>query len=405
MSRFQKIFGLGFLLLLAGLIYMEANKPQPVNWFPSYDARDKIPLGGFVFDKLINKSLGDNIVEIDSPPFEILKDTEMKGTYLFINTYFDFDKTEMKSLFQWIEKGNSVFISGNHFGEALLDSLHLKMESSIVFDQIRTEPLVNLVNKKFKSEIPYHIKKDFDTRYFSEIDTLSNVVLGISDIYKGELKMESPEVNFIQVPIGEGKLFLHAQPEIFSNFFLLDGNNAKHTSEVLSYINNGDYIYLDHYYKSGKHINISPLRVLLNNKYFKWAYYFVLIGVLLFVLFEGKRKQKAVPIVEPLVNKTYEYTRTIAGMYLDKNQHHKIAGKQISLFMEYIRTQLRIPTDNINSRFFKAISEKSGNSEEDTLSLFTQIEKIKNQTNTTAAEVVELHKTISAYKNNNNGKP
>ena len=91
-------------------------------------------------------------------------------------------------------------------------------------------------------------------------------------------------------------------------------------------------------------------------------------------------------------------------MYLDESQHHKIAGKQISLFLEYIRTQLRIPTDSINSRFFKSISEKSGNSEEDTMSLFTRIEKIQNQTYTTAEEVVELHTSISAYKNKNNGK-
>lgn len=404
MSRFQKILGLGFLLLLAGLIYMEANKPQPISWFPSYDARDKIPLGGFVFDKLLKESVGEEITEMPFPPFESLKNPELRGTYLFINNSLDFDKAEIKSLFQWIEKGNSVFISGNHIAENLLDSLNLKMKSSIIFDQINTEPLVNLSNENFKSDTPYHLKKDFDTRYFSQIDTLSNVVLGVSDIYTGELKMKSPKVNFIKMPIGKGELFLHAQPEIFSNFFLLDGDNAKHTSEVLSYINNGNHIYLDYYYKSGKHINISPLRVLLSNKYFKWAYYFTLIGVLLFILFEGKRKQKSVPIVKPLENKTYEYTRTIAGMYLDKTQHHKIAQKQISLFLEYVRTQLRIPTDNINSRFFKAISDKSGNSEENTLSLFTQIEKIENQSNTTAAEVLELHKSISAYKNNNNDR-
>ncbi len=404
MSRFQKIFGFGFLLLLAGLIYMEANKAQPINWFPSYDARDKIPLGGFVFDELLKESIGDNLTEIKSPPFEKLKNTEMMGTYLFINDYFDFDKAEMNSMFQWIEKGNSVFISGNYLGENLLDSLHLKMQSSIIYDQIKTEPLLALVNEKFKYETPFHINKDFDTRYFSEIDTLSNIVLGISDIYTGTLKIETPEVNFIKIKMGKGELFLHAQPEIFSNFFLVDDDNSKHTSDVLSYINNGNHIYLDHYYKSGKHINISPLRVLLNNKYFKWAYYFMLIGILLFIVFEGKRKQKAIPIVAPLENKTYEYTRTIAGMYLDESQHHKIAGKQISLFLEYIRTQLRIPTDSINSRFFKSISEKSGNSEEDTMSLFTRIEKIQNQTYTTAEEVVELHTSISAYKNKNNGK-
>src|SRR5690606_11360340 len=153
------------------------------------------------------------------------------------------------------------------------------------------------------------------------IDTLSQTVLGVSDAYVDSLKIKDPQVNFIQVPMGEGQFLIHLQPEIFSNFFLLAKNNAAHTEQVFSYLEGSKTIYWDNYYKSGKHIDISPLRVLLDNKYFKWAYYFVLLGCLLFIIFEGRRKQRSIPIVQPLTNKTYEYTRTIAGMYLNKKEN------------------------------------------------------------------------------------
>ena len=390
--------------MLAGLVYMEATKAQPVNWFPSYSKEDKIPLGTYVLHDLLKESFKENFIEKDLPPFEVLQEDSLKGTYLFINNEIEFDKTELDSLMHWAEKGNTVFVSANYLGEKLLDTLNLEMSTEVNVEKIGTEPLLKLVNEKFATQKPFHIKKDLAVRYFSEIDTLSQTVLGVSGGFIDSLKIKNPRVNFIKVPMGKGQIFLHLQPEIFSNFFLLSENNAIHTTQVLSYLNDGEILYWDNYYRSGKHIDISPLRVLLNNKYFKWAYYFVLIGVLLFIIFEGRRKQRSIPIVQPLTNKTYEYTRTIAGMYLDKKENHLIAQKQIALFLEFIRTRLRVPTENINERFYKAVAERSGNTSKDTLKLFTFIEKVNNQGNTSQEELLKLYQEIKEFKKKTDGK-
>ena len=137
----------------------------------------------------------------------------------------------------------------------------------------------------------------------------------------------------------------------------------------------------------------------------KWAYYFILIGVLLFVLFEGKRKQRYIPIVEPPKNRTYEYTRTISGMYLDKKDYDSVAKKQIALFFEYIRIQLRTPTEQQNSRFFTAVAGKTGNTVEDTKKLFTFIDKVRNQHETSKEELQKLYNDIQVFKTKANGKP
>lgn len=384
--------------MLAGLVYMEATKPQPINWFPSYDKADKIPLGTFVLHKLMADSFKDDFEEIDRPPFEFLQEKSIDGNYFFVNDAIDFDSNEIDSLFTWASKGNTIFVSANYFGEKLLDTLNLKMKSEVSVSNIETEPLVKLVNTNLASERIFHIKKDRPLRYFSKIDTVSQTVLGVSGIYEKSLKIKNPLVNFIKLPMENGTIFLHSQPEVFSNFFLLSGENAAYTAALLAYINNGETLYWDNYYKSGKHINISPLRVLLGNKYFKWAYYFVLIGMLLFVIFEGKRKQRSIPIVKPLTNKTYEYTKTIAGMYLDKNEYHAIAHKQIVLFLEYIRTKLRLPTEHTNERFYKSVAERSGNTLVDTLELFTLIEKINSQNNTGKEELLKLYQKINTFK-------
>lgn len=384
--------------MLAGLVYLEASKPVPINWFPSYDKADKIPLGTFVLHKLMRESFKDNFEETTLPPFEFLQNPNLSGNYLFVNDELNFDKNELDSLFKWASKGNNILLSANYFGERLLDTLKLKMVTDVSISRINTEPLVKLVNNTIAPKKTFHIKRNFPVRYFSKIDTLTQVVLGVGETFNHSPNIENPHINFIQVPLGNGSLFLHSQPEVFSNFFLLDGNNAAYTSALLAYINNGETLYWDNYYKSGKHVNISPLRVLLNNKYFKWAYYFVLLGVLLFIIFEGRRKQRSIPVVKPLTNKTYEYTKTIAGMYLDKKEYHTIAQKQIALFLEFIRTKLRLPTETLNQRFYKSVAERSGNSLEDTLSLFTLIEKTNTKTNTSKEELMELYQKINSYK-------
>ncbi len=390
--------------MVAALVYLEATKPQPVNWFPSYSSEDKIPLGTYVLHDLLKDKFKEKILDISQPPFEELRDTLLSGTYLFINNYLVFDESEFDRLYRWVERGNTVFVSANYHSKALLDTLQLKMENAWLPNRIGTEPMLNLKNRELAAKEPYHIKRDFLVRYFSEIDTLSQTVLGVSQAYNDTLEITKPLVNFIKAPIGNGSFYIHNQPEIFSNYFLLSEENVNHTQNVLSYINNGNEIFWDKHYKAGKRVNISPLYILLNNKYLKWAYYFVLTGTLLFVLFEGKRKQRSIPVIKPLTNKTYEYTRTISGMYLDKRDSHEIAKKQIALFFEFIRTRLRIPTEHSNSRFFTAVAARSGNTLEDTKKLFTFIEKVQHQHTTSQEELLKLNREITTYKNKLDGK-
>lgn len=405
MSKFQKIAFFALVIMVAALVYMEATKPEPVNWFPSYTTSDKIPLGTYVLDQLLVDDLQDDYSRVELPPFEKLDDENFEGTYFFVNDRVHFDRTEVNKLLDWVSEGNSVFISAKYHSSDLLDTLDLAMRDDWLPGKLENQPLLNLSNENLRSEEPYHIPRSFSVRYFEEIDTLNQVALGVSQIYNDTLAMTDPKINFIKAPVGSGEIFLHAQPEIFTNYFLLLESYAEHTENVLAYINDGRTLYYDMHYKSGKPVNLSPLYILLNNKYLRWAYYFVLIGAVLYVIFEGKRKQRSIPIVKPLRNQTFEYTRTIAGMYLDKKEYHDVAHKQIALFMDYVRTHYRVPTNVINSKFFTALAARSGNTFEETKDLFTYMEKIQHQSRIDKQELKELHQRIESFKHKLDGKP
>lgn len=404
MTKLQKIVLFTVLSLLALLVYVEVTKPQPINWFQSYSRMDKIPWGTYVLHDLLDEKLNATFIETNRPPFEVLEDSTVKGTYFFVNNNVSIYGDELKKLLRWTEKGNTVFIASHSFSREFLDTLFLETKSQYSLNTLGIQPMMELVNENLKTTKPYLIARDLRINTFVALDTLTQTVLGNTEVYNDTLIIKDPQPNFVKAPFGEGEVYLHLQPEVFTNYFLLEEQNLGYTEGVLGYINPNETFYWDNHYKSGKPIETSPLYILLNNKYLKWAYYFMLIGALLFVLFEGKRKQRKIPIILPPTNKTFEYTRTIAGMYYDQKDYKAISEKQIALFMEYIRTRLRIPTEQLNTRFFTQVAARSGNTLEDTKAIFTYMERVQHMPSIAPDTLLKLNKEITTYKQKTDGK-
>lgn len=403
MSKLYKILLGCFIAILALLVYTEATRPEPINWFPSYHPTTKIPLGTYALYTLLEEEKGTLFENYERPPFEILDDTTLQGTYFFINENISFDKKELNKLMNFAQRGNDIFIAGGYISGPLMDTLKLKIQRDFLLSKTETKPLSELVNPKLKNQNPYLLDKNLGVYFFKEIDTLHHTVLGVSQVYNDTLKVTNPKPNYIKAPVGKGAFYIHLQPEYFTNYGLVAQNTKKYVEGALAYINTNKPIFWDNYYKDGKSVDYSPLRVILSSKYLRWSYYFALIAIGLFVVFDGKRKQRSIPIIKPLTNKTVAFTETIASMYFDKKEYQKIAEKQIQLFLEYIRTQLRIPTEKIDKRFMQSVAARSGNNFEDTKALFTFIEKIKELKNTSSTEVEKLYKDITSFKQKNYG--
>lgn len=391
---FKLLFG-GFLILVLFLTYLEATQPEPVNWNPSYLETDKIALGTFVlFDAWTNTS-DVTIEKVRVPPYEFLEKEE-KGTYIFLNDHVVFDNSELKKILNWVSKGNTLFVSAGYIGNNLLDTLNLETTTFSEINNFISRPGLNFVHPELKNEKDYKFSYDIESLYFNEIDTINNVVLGTTGY--GENPSEDRKVNFLKAGFGKGQILLHTNPQALANFFLLTENNYEYAEGVLAYLDSGENVFWDNYYKSGKAYNSSPLYILLGNKELKWAYYFVLLGSIIFIIFEGKRKQRAIPVIEPLKNQTYEYSKTIADLYLEQKKFKSLAEKSITHFYDYIRTKFRIDTTSESENFYSELAEKSNNSIADTKALFETFRKFSGRTEITKEELQDLNAAIQSYK-------
>ena len=194
-------------------------------------------------------------------------------------------------------------------------------------------------------------------------------------------------------------LILHTFPEAFTNVFMLDSLNANYTAKVLSYLPQQGKVYFDQYYKNSKSYAVSPLQLILTNKYLKWSWYLLALAALLWVVFEGKRKQRSIPIIKPLPNKTLDYTRTIAGMYLDKKDNRQIAMHQINHLLEHIRSSYSLATERLNLEFIEKLSAKSGRDQNQIKTLIDYMVLIRQKAEVSEDELIKLNTLIENFKN------
>ncbi len=404
MSKKGKTYITLAVLAILAIVAIEMTKPKAINWFPSYATHHKIPFGAYVFNEQL-KRVSDDVTVIDRPPFEYLKNNNITGTYLFYNGGIAFGKEELNSLLEWVSEGNTLIVSAVDFEEKLKDTLNVDTKSVNIIDNFNNEYQVELVNPLLDNTTVYKYDRPTTFFHFNKIDTTNTTVVGLIDKYRGENEtIKDALVNIIKQPFGNGEIILNTFPQAFTNYFMLKSPNQNYTAGLLSYIDTSKPIYVDTYYKTGKTYYTSPMYLFLNTKSLKWAYYLLLIGALVYIIFEGKRKQRAIPIVKPLKNQTVDFTRTIANMYYESGKHKDIAYHKIQHFLEYIRNTLHLSTSEINRSFIQNLAARSNNSVEDAQTLFKLINSLNQKSQISNIELERLNTLIENFKSHNQWK-
>jgi len=378
-----------FGIALLSIIIIEIVRPKPIDWSPNFTASDKVPFGCYVlYEELEGFYPNSEIKQITKDPFEFFQNntTNNNSAYFFINENINFDKNTYSKLSNYVKAGNTVFISGRNFGNVLQDSLGVDTYTDYYFleEEIKTD----FFNPNFKLDSIAKFKRGIYKSVFKEFDTINTTVLGY---FKTEFnKLE--EVNFIKLKHGNGFFYFHTLPEAFTNYYLLKDNQS-YAEHVLSYLNPKE-IYWDDYLKSGRKVVDSKMRFVLTQPSLKWGYYITLLGILLFVIFRGKREQRIIKVVDPLKNSTIEFTKTIGDLHFQHKDFSNIIAKKITYFLEKIRSQYYLDTNNLNEDFCKKLAQKSGNSLENTKNTIKLIENLKQKSFHLEVDLIQLNKKI-----------
>ena len=397
-------------LAILTIIVIEVIRPTPLNWRPSYTSFDKDPFGAYILKEELQRNYGvDNLTIIKRNPFEFLidstnKNNSKKATYIFINPSVNIDKQVYHELVSFVDKGNNVFISSNYFGSYFTDSL--KVITDTQYQLLEEEVTPNFFSQQAYLSQPPSLKKGIYKTIFKSFDTLKTKALGyfeekhkdtimpLDSLAANTNKIEK-EINFIQIQQGKGSLFLHTLPEVFSNFYVLKNNSYAATS--LSLALDMHQIYWDDYYKAGRKVVDSPMRFVLDQASLKWAYYLLLFGLFVFIIYRGKREQRIIEVRPPLENSTIAFTQTIGDLYFQQKEYSAIISKKITYFFEKIRSTYHLPTDDLSQRFVEKLAAKTNHSFEETQQLISLIQIIKNKQVPTEQDLIKLHQKMNNF--------
>jgi len=379
------------------MMVAEVTKPKALNWRDSFSATDKIPLGCYVLFNELKTFSEDDVLVSDKTIYEYLKNDESENpkSLVFINDHINFGQEESKALIAFVEDGNTVFISSTYFYGSVLDSLNVSVQKQYTniyrkdADNKFTSPSLEANNRIYKDVI--------ENSFFESIDTLNTTILGTITT-KNEDDINQTNANFIKINFGKnnGQFILHTNPFAFTNYHLLD-DKEDYAATVLSYLPKQQIIW-DNNYKSGRKVITSPLRYILENTALKWAFYISMFGLILFVIFRGKRTQRIIPVIKKLDNATVDFTRTIGELYYQHGDFSNIIDKKIQYFLEFVRTSYYLETNYLNTSFIDKLAAKSSNTKETTKALVDYLVFLKSKTQHTEQELIELNKKIEQFK-------
>lgn len=387
---------LSLLLLFLFLIIISEDRQQKINWYPSFAISHKIPYGSYVAYHEAKRFFGDKLEQVNVSPYIFFdKNPNASGTLVFYNSEVTFGKSALKLLLSWVEEGNNLFIASEDIDKTLLDTLNVDYKGFIT--SYYKKPLqLNFYNPHLKlTDTILFDKKNFalvfDIKEKAVIENYSKL-----GYFEGE---DENNINFIDVAYGKGHIMLHSFPYVFTNYFILKSQNLAYYNGLLSYINLKKPVYWTTNIQNGVNNN-GVFKYIVENPGFLWAYRLFFVGLLLYILFEGKRKQRAIPVVKPPKNETLDFTKTIADMYIENKEHKRIALLHIKHFMNYVRHQLHIDINQNPKELKNKISQKTKTDIKEVDRLFEIIETVQNQEYIKPEVVLELEKQIEKVKSN-----
>ena len=402
MKRSQYIL-LGILIILVSLgILQESLKTEPISWYPSYADFDDRPLGSEVFYNLMQTTdVIENQETITRNPYQFFESSNKeKGDIIFFNSYVNLTDAEVESTLEWVNQGNNVLIASKGFPEQIRDTLGFTQLIKYSYDRFNLKDAkyeLSWYHRDQPQDKKFGFWKDLDYMYFDSISPQLEVMSRIERLIDSTDKKQIFP-NAIKADFGQGSFYLVSTPAIFSNYFLVENNNYQYTFELLAYLDLSNTYYVDQYYKNFKSNISSPLYYLLTNQQLKTGYYLLIITLLFFVIFEGKRKQKPIPVIEPLVNRSLEFATTIAGLYYKNKDHKSIAVKRIQLLKQFIRKEYKMNTEIINEEFVEELAQKSNTKVVQVKHLFKLITKINQNRKISEDKLEDLDRSIKILK-------
>ncbi|MFP7657051.1 hypothetical protein [Chryseobacterium proteolyticum] len=347
MNKTFKIYAVIFIIIMVILALLEVNKKEVTDWRKNFDPNEKSPFGLFVFNKESKDLFKNQLKKIAETPYEYYNENKKQSHNILIIEK-EIDRESWRSILNEVSKGSNAMLIAGRIPKEISDSIGF-YASQISFED---QNVLKLTDKKYQNDF-INLDKFPSGRGFSYVKP------GVEILGKTVEKNNTDQANFIKVKLGKGNIFVHSEPLFLTNYYLLKPGNIKYAQDVFSYLNDKETVWFVEA-ADAKASSRFFMRFILSKPALKYAWWVFLGGMILFIFFNAKRKQRIVPVIEPLKNTSVEFVKSIGNLYLQEGDFHDMMAKKAQYFLNKVRMDLLIDTQNLDNAFAKKLQLKTG---------------------------------------------
>lgn len=410
-------FLFAMLVLFVLFCLLQVNLPKKFVWSPTFSHVDKQPLGCFVFDSVLTQSLPNGYHVTKKTFFQLDQEhAKEKISVLMVVDQQDLKQLDVKYLCNIARRGGKVMVvasssldDGRNADTVVVDELErtfkVKIEDGIYFslrgilnglrahdnDMYDTiywnnretmyaaqsyRMFYNLVGGTlFVDSVPkvkrlaytlstagYDYKHDsLYVGDFTRFDTIVDKKERIERIDTFAIKKVPAAVS---VPYGKGEVIFVSSPLLFTNYGMLEGNTFVYIFRLMSYLADLPVYRTEAYVKTDAMLvaEQSPFREFIKRPPLRWALYLALLGVVLFMIFTARRRQRVIPIMSKPANRSLEFIQLIGTLYYQRKDHVDLVRKKFKLFAEELRKTAGVDISEVNTddSEYLLLAEKTG---------------------------------------------
>jgi hypothetical protein len=349
--------------LIVILVIFAQFQPKTLDWTPTYNTKDKIPLGLYIFDKEVD-SFFSTYVERNKDPLKdyfYSVDGEPRDWYsynlLYINEVLRWDDGIIQDVCRFVREGNTAFISASALPQTLKDSLGFATQTMLFdhrFAALLDQEIAVFFTDSCFADIKASHTKGLTASYFTSFDTIKTEELGYVKA------VDYKATNFIKIYHGAGVFFIQLDPAVFTNYFLLTKDYHRYAEHALSHIPPNHDIIWSLNNQTSKVISESPFRFIKSQPPLYFAFILLVVGILMFVIFNIRRTQRIIKIIPKTVNSTVDFARTIGNLYFQKGSIRDIMDKKIIYLLERIRSEYHLSTEKLDDNFIQSLHVRTG---------------------------------------------
>ena len=341
-------FVVGIVVFLVVLFILEMQLPKNFSWTPTFRHTDKQPFGSCLFDSLLSSTMPKGYTITDSSLYVLAKDSLQPRGILVVADEMNLIPAEVNAIFSMANNGSHVMLVAHGVGDFMCNRLGIRMwgygdsfdlQNFVKYNKER-ESFEWVSKENGYKPRRYKVFRPLITRKFNfETDSLDNVIRPCLD-QQATLRHDAVSATFRQ---GKGYITFCSLPLLFTNYGIVDQDNATFSLRLLTLMKDLPVVRTEAYCpQTSDEVQQSPLRYAISQPPLRWALYTLMVGALLFLIFEGRRRQRVIPIEKAPENHSLEFIHLVGSLYYHSRERRSLVVRKWTYFAEELRRNIHL---------------------------------------------------------------